>query len=212
MTEAEWDALDQPEALLEWVVEQNLAELSDRQIHSFALFCCERIMPVAYPLSYLRALQQLERHVDGEWSEDAISRVIDELTHVPDALDRITTLANALRLPMFDRETAGISLQHLMLNLLLFRGPEESPHVCSAIRDIFGNLIRPVQMQPHWLTSTVLDLARLIDTQRQFDRMPLLADALMDAGCDSEEVIKHCCREGMHARGCWVFDLLFSKE
>mgnify|MGYP001076712257 FL=1 len=42
--------------------------------------------------------------------------------------------------------------------------------------------------------------------------MPLLADALMDAGCDHEEILAHCRGEGPHVRGCWVVDLVLGKE
>jgi hypothetical protein len=45
-----------------------------------------------------------------------------------------------------------------------------------------------------------------------FERLPILADALMDAGCDSEEVIDHCRSDGPHVRGCWVVDLLTGRE
>jgi hypothetical protein len=73
----------------------------------------------------------------------------------------------------------------------------------SLLRDIFGNPFRPVTLDPRWLSSTVLDLARTIYDERVFERLPILADALMDAGCDSEEVINHCRSEGSHVRGCW---------
>jgi len=42
--------------------------------------------------------------------------------------------------------------------------------------------------------------------------MPTLSDALMDAGCDDEEIIKHCRDPGPHVRGCWVVDLVLGKE
>jgi hypothetical protein len=80
------------------------------------------------------------------------------------------------------------------------------------IRDIFGNPFRPVTLDPRWLTSTVLDLARTIYDERVYERMPILADALMDAGCDSEEIINHCRGEGPHVRGCYVVDLILSKK
>jgi hypothetical protein len=76
------------------------------------------------------------------------------------------------------------------------------------IRDIFGNPFRSVALDPRWLTSSVLDLARAIYDERAFDRLPILADALMDAGCDSGEVLDHCRGDGPHVRGCWVVDLL----
>lgn len=68
-----------------------------------------------------------------------------------------------------------------------------------------------ISIDARWLSSTVLDLARTIYDERQFDRMPVLADALMDAGCDSEEIINHCRSEGLHVRGCWVVDQFLGK-
>jgi hypothetical protein len=42
--------------------------------------------------------------------------------------------------------------------------------------------------------------------------MPILAEALMDAGCDNEEIIAHCWELGPHVRGCWLLDSLLGKE
>jgi hypothetical protein len=81
------------------------------------------------------------------------------------------------------------------------------------LHDIFGNPFRPVTLDPSWLTSDVVALARGIYDERAFDRMPILADALQDAGCDSEDVLNHCRDEkGTHVRGCWVVDLLLGKS
>ena len=88
----------------------------------------------------------------------------------------------------------------------------EGPSTADLARDIFGNPFRPVEIDPRWLTSNVVDLSRFIYDERAFDRMPILADALMDAGCDSEEIIHHCRGDGPHVRGCWVVDLLLGKE
>ncbi|MCE9530621.1 MAG: hypothetical protein K8T89_05755 [Planctomycetes bacterium] len=80
------------------------------------------------------------------------------------------------------------------------------------MREIFGNPFRPVTIDPRWQTSNVIDLATAIYTDRAFDRMPILADALMDAGCDNDEIIHHCRGDGPHVRGCWVVDLILGKE
>jgi hypothetical protein len=82
---------------------------------------------------------------------------------------------------------------------------------CGLLRDIFGNPFRPVTLDPRWLTSSVLDLGRAIYDERAIERMPILADALMDAGCDNEEVLNHCRGDGPHVRGCWVVDLILGK-
>jgi hypothetical protein len=75
-----------------------------------------------------------------------------------------------------------------------------------------GEPFPPVVLEPRWLTSNVLDLARLIYDERAFDHLPILADALMDAGCDNDDILSHCRIEGPHVRGCWVVDLLLGKQ
>ena len=80
-------------------------------------------------------------------------------------------------------------------------------------RDIFGNPFRPVAIEPEWRTSTAVALAKGMYDSRDFSVMPILADALQDAGCDNEEVLNHC-RDaaGVHVRGCWVVDLVLGKS
>ena len=80
------------------------------------------------------------------------------------------------------------------------------------LRDIFGDPFRPVAFDPRWRTADVTELARAIYEDRTFDRMPMLADALMDAGCADEQIIGHCRGDGPHVRGCWVVDLVLGKE
>jgi hypothetical protein len=79
------------------------------------------------------------------------------------------------------------------------------------IRCILGNPFRPVALESTWRTSTVVALAQGIYDERAFDRMPILADALQDAGCDNDDVLTHCRGPGPHARGCWVVDLVLGK-
>ena len=80
------------------------------------------------------------------------------------------------------------------------------------VRCIFGNPFRPVTVDPAWLTPTVVALAEGIYADRAFDRMPILADALQDAGCDNADILNHCRSDGPHVRGCWVADLLRGKD
>lgn len=63
-----------------------------------------------------------------------------------------------------------------------------------------------------WRTADVLGLARAISEGRAFDRLPILADAPMDAGCDDDAILAHCRSQGPHVRGCWVVDLVLGKE
>ncbi|OWK36482.1 hypothetical protein FRUB_09045 [Fimbriiglobus ruber] len=83
--------------------------------------------------------------------------------------------------------------------------------LCGYLRDIF-NPFRPTTLDPCWQTPTVLALAQGIYTDRAFDRLPILADALQEAGCDSPDLLTHCRAESVHTRGCWAIDLLLDKE
>ncbi|SRR5579871_339609 len=68
------------------------------------------------------------------------------------------------------------------------------------------------QMNPAWQSSNVVSLAQAIYDERAFNRMPILADALEDAGCTNADVLNHCRKPGEHVRGCWVVDLLLGKQ
>jgi hypothetical protein len=86
---------------------------------------------------------------------------------------------------------------------------------CRLLRDIVGNPFRRVARDPAWLRwndGMVGKIAQAIYDERAFDRMPILADALEDAGCDSTDILDHCRRPNVHVRGCWVIDLLLGKE
>jgi hypothetical protein len=83
---------------------------------------------------------------------------------------------------------------------------------CRLIRELFGNPFRPLSFSAAWRTDTAVALARQMDDKRDFSAMPILADALQDAGCDSEDILSHCRGVGPHVRGCWVVDLALGKE
>jgi hypothetical protein len=82
---------------------------------------------------------------------------------------------------------------------------------CADIRCIVGNPLRPVAFDPRWRTADVLGVARGVYEERAFDRLPVLMDALLDAGCDNADVLDHCRSPGPHVRGCWVVDLILGK-
>jgi hypothetical protein len=80
------------------------------------------------------------------------------------------------------------------------------------LRDIAGNPFRPVAFDPAWRTEAVVGLARGMYESRDFAPMPVLADALEDAGCADPDVLAHCRTPGLHVRGCWVVDLVLGKS
>jgi hypothetical protein len=80
------------------------------------------------------------------------------------------------------------------------------------LRDIFGNPYRPVKLKPAWRTAAVVGLAQTMYESRDFAAMPVLADALEDAGCDNPHVLAHCRGPtAFHVRGCWAVDLVLGR-
>ncbi len=80
-----------------------------------------------------------------------------------------------------------------------------------ALHELFGNPFRPVAFAPNWRTETAVVLASGIYAERAFDRLPILADALEEAGCEHADVLTHCRGLGPHVRGCWVVDGVLGK-
>jgi hypothetical protein len=68
-----------------------------------------------------------------------------------------------------------------------------------------------VVFSAEWRTSTAVAIARQMYESRDFSPMPILADALQDAGCDNEDILNHSRGDGPHVRGCWVVDLVLGK-
>jgi hypothetical protein len=80
------------------------------------------------------------------------------------------------------------------------------------VREIFGNPYRSVKFDKAWRTDTAVALAKQMYDAREFSGMPILADALQDAGCDNDDVLSHCRDANQtHVRGCWVVDLVLGK-
>ena len=85
-----------------------------------------------------------------------------------------------------------------------------SPHYARLIRDVYpfprGCPDKPSYplFAPQWRTSTVMSLANQAWHDRNFSILPILADALQDAGCDREDVLDHLRSDTPHCRGCWA--------
>jgi hypothetical protein len=91
------------------------------------------------------------------------------------------------------------------------------------IRCIFGNPFRPSPPLPPavlaWNDGTVRRIAEGIYHERRMPegtldkaRLAILSDALLDAGCDDEQLMGHCRSDGPHLRGCWAIDLILGKS
>ena len=91
--------------------------------------------------------------------------------------------------------------------LTTIREYPKGPELLRCLIDPFS-----VPFDPRWRTSDVLGLANAIYEDFVFDRLPVLSDVLMDAGCGDENIIGHCRSDGPHIHGCWVVDLALGKN
>lgn len=89
---------------------------------------------------------------------------------------------------------------------------EELSHQLVIFRDIFANPFRLVTLDPDWRTTTAVQIAQGMYDSRDFAAMPILADALQEAGCENADILDHCRGAGPHVRGCWVVDLVLGKS
>ncbi len=118
------------------------------------------------------------------------------------------------RQQVFELATAACAIL-LPTDTHSFRGAVRLPSpdiAAELLREIFGNPFRSVAFDPAWGTDTALSLAKHIYESRDFSAMPILADALQDAGCDNDDILTHCRGNGPHVRGCWVLDLVLGKS
>jgi hypothetical protein len=213
MTEAEWLAATDPKPMMSFLT----GKASDRKLRLF-LTASARLVWDRMPVGEMReAVEVAERYADGLASADQIDdyrgrfygyvlrgRSSQQADWIRDrdkfpvfTLARMTTytdqMARTLTTNVNWRD--GIGSYH--------------PFLPPIIRDVFGLLpFRPVAFDPAWRTSTVVALARQMYDSRDFSAMPILADALQDAGCDCADLLAHCRGDGPHVRGCWVADLV----
>jgi hypothetical protein len=90
---------------------------------------------------------------------------------------------------------------------------EERVAQCAILRDVFGHLWHPVHLESRWLRwrgGVVVQMARSIRDEGRFGDLPILADALEDAGCTDTSLLEHCRGGGVHVRGCWLVDALLA--
>jgi hypothetical protein len=193
MTEAEWLAATDATAMLMFVQDNATA----RQMRLFACGCLRAVWSHLKDWRSQAAVELAERYADMTISDSERQEAIDDAIQAASG-SRTWAVWGAIstlqRSPLGARRCAPKRIRAALL------------------RDIFGNPFRPVAVDPSWRTSTVVTLAEGIYADRAFDRLPILADALMDAGCDNADILAHCRGDGPHVRGCWVVDLVLGKS
>jgi hypothetical protein len=223
MTETEWLACTDPQKMLDFL----RGRASDRKLRLFAVACCRRVWHLLVDERSREAVEVAERFADGAVTDqelgDAKSNAWEFSLHIvhederffdldQNALDAADAPAWAAEWSVdYGSDYGGCPLRVVVATQRAL-GTAEGNTQADLVRCFFGNPFRPVAVDPTWLTPGVVELARTTYEDRAFDHLPVLADALEEAGCDNADILAHCRGPGPHARGCWVVDLLLGKE
>jgi hypothetical protein len=208
MTEQEWLACMHPRPMLDFFS----GKASERKLRLFAVACCRRVWPQLTGPSGREAVERSERFADGQAGPEELAalttRLVKEGRMPADAAARV---AASLELDtMAAREVARLAswaTPHCAR-------ADERLAQCHLAREVFGNPFRLAALDPAWLAwegGTVVKLAQAVYDDRAFDCLPVLADALEEAGCTNSDILAHLRGPGPHVRGCWVLDLLLGK-
>ncbi len=226
MNEAEWLASGDPKAMLALIQ----GKISDRKLRLFACACCRRVVPLLSDPELVRTLEVAERSIEQQASVEecraASKSVFDHYNRTNpggggSSIDLVVAWAAALRpTGEYPLDYAGYVFENacrlggrwIVGQPLSDEQQRERAIQAALLRDVVGNPFRPVAFPSEWRTDTAVSLARQMYDSREFSAMPILADALQDAGCDNDEVLSHCRTDGPHVRGCWVVDLVLEKE
>jgi hypothetical protein len=232
MTEQEWLECTEPEKMLEFL----RGKVSNRKLRLFAVACCRHVWEWLPPYSR-NAAETAEQYADKHASRASMARARKEVVKDHEAAgywdgamacgwfsaawtvwDAATGAARCARSAVQPEAwiKAGVARRRTRkMQDAAKKACQQSKLIEAAaqaelLRDQF-NPFRPRTADTLWLSSTIVALAAVLYLERAFDNVPILADALEDAGCTDAAILDHLRGPGPHVRGCWVVDLLLSK-
>jgi hypothetical protein len=224
MTEKQWLAGD-----LKKMLKYLHRRASNRKRRLFAVACCRRVWALHLGSHCHDAMETAERYADGlaskgdlyeaESSANTAYTISRDAGNEPNVMAADAVYATTCEGVGWDIAEMAASRAAAAVAAAAPRGRGEETKTAETkaqlelLRDIFGNPFRPLPFTPAWRTSDVILLANGIYAERAFDRMPILADALQDAGCDCTDLLNHL-RDpnATHVRGCWALDLVLGKS
>jgi hypothetical protein len=207
-----------------------------RKLRLFTCACCRRVWSLLDERSH-RAVGIAERFADGRASAEELNEA-SRLARIaweaawgaegPEAARAAQALApwaareavRAAESQTSEALSAARGAAEATAEALRTRGPtaesRERAAQADLLRCLFGNPFDPPPPVPEsvlaWRDGTVVKLAEAVHADRAFDRLPVLADALEEAGCFVPALLDHCREHRNHAQGCFVLDAILRME
>jgi hypothetical protein len=203
-----WLTGESPAALL--YDAKQMKVLTSRKSLLFACGCYRLIWDRIRLAGIREAVAKVEERADRNASQQELSRY----RYLPGNSER-TSVDWYLRLYVGSLLTAKVIPTHVAWLVRVALDPqhndrrskwENDKHQADLVREILGNPYRPVKFDKAWRMGAVTSIAQASYESRDFSAMPVLADALEDAGCDEPAFLEHCRGASRHVRGCWVVD------
>lgn len=230
VTEAEWLACERPELLLRHLKAIGVTRWrrGERRRKLRLLGCAAfgQARHLLRPEYGQRAIELAERYADGTAELIELHQLNQKLratkmeTGTPQWAAEVTVTIlltdNDLTVAelALDQAIYGLEREAAAAKPNLFRKALRQTQAV-LVRDIFGNPFRPITINPGLLTwhdGLLVSMAQKMYDSRDFADMPVLADALEEAGCTNQDILGHCRSGGEHVRGCWAVDLLLGKS
>jgi len=222
---AEWEKEISPKYMLQFVQKTS----SDRKMRLFACACCRRFwssLPDRRSRDFIEAVERFAdcRENNGREADESVLAAYfaaeesakESQDPIADALGGLVGVCTVYEYQGAMRGVTAEGAAKLMANVAPGEFATERGIQAELLRDIIGpipfrqpfidaNLLR-------WHDGTIDKLAQGIYDERAFDRLPILGDALEDAGCQDHEMLVHCRSKGPHVLGCWVVDLILTLD
>jgi hypothetical protein len=191
-------------------------KVTSRKFRLFGCACCRRVWNWIGDQRSRDAVEVAERFADGEANRKTLAAARAICPGRGQGRGEWAAKA-AVSLTSVPTKDAVLSVVFCTLHVTRADGlaSSEERQQIALLQDIIGNPFRRPVIDSTWLSwngGTVVKLAQSIYDERSFAELPILADALLDAGCVDQSILSHCRSEAAHVRGCWVVDALLGKN
>jgi hypothetical protein len=223
MKEQEWLLSQEPVPMmttLSYHLKRARTKDGRRRLRLFGCACCRSLIHLFPDEPFWSVVDVAERLAEGAATQAELDAALEgagpvrregEADHVWQARNCLHVAVGRLRESAANTTDACFWIRTALHRLRADEAAEAAVQA-SLVRDIFGNPFRPLPaVDPAWLAwngGAAVGLARTISAERRFEEMPVLADALEEAGCGDEHLLAHLRGPGPHCRGCHVIDLL----